>query len=1152
MKTAIKHIITYTLPLMLAACAEDTIDMPGAANEKMPIRLGAAYPTVSRASDAGFEDGDNMGVYVMDYQNDIPQEITGDDIHADNVKFKFNGSDNSWSGATEIYWTSNTTPVDIIGYYPFMPTIDDEASVPFSIDRRQDLPGNENEPGGYEASDFLWAKALKVMPTSSRVNLTFSHLMAGVRVNLEKGTGFEDDEWNSLDKTVLVSNIVPDATINLAEGEVTAGNNSPISVTPYEFNGEWRAVVVPQTVNAGTTIMAISVDGISYNLIKNEAMTYVAGKLHSFTITVNRSEPTGTFEFVVTDEAITPWIDDVEFRDGIMRDYIVVNVEKRGSLTECIKTLGLNEDDILNLKLTGELDEQDFKYLRENLDYLKSLNLYDAEVYAEGKKTVIPAGALSGKATLNHIVFPRHLTIIGSCAFTDCGLMGDMIIPEGVTHIGTGNDLDGATPGHWGGGAGVFTNCASLVGNLSLPSTLVFIESGAFCRAPLTGELIIPESVRFIGSIAFDNTKFTGSLSLPENIEEIGIGAFFRVPLTGNLTIPQGIKIIRPQTFTEGNYSLLSLPEGIIEINEQAFLGCGFRGELKLPSSLKLLGNNAFEKNNFSSIIFPERLSYMGSQCFAYNSRLSGSISIPDGITAINHGTFVSCTMLDEVIIGENITKIEGEAFGGCYNLSSIIINNPEPPLLTTYTFDSSIRDAFYMVPKDNFTLQVPEKSVSTYASTDGWREFKRIAAYSNFVCRPATACALTSRHQETLVLNSDGDWEITHQPDWCTVSRTSGSGKTELTLTINEMSKGSGNRTDYVEFSLKGTEFTTRCNVSQYDYRYGEDECVTLRSASQGDGIDILFVGDGFDGAAISEGKYLDLVNEQMEAFFGVEPYNTYKDYFNVYVCISLSQENGVNTANTWRNTRFTTLFTNECSGTTGNLIHDDIDAVFDYAVKYSPLTAERMPKSLIIMALNSDEYGSATTLTWNGSAISICCASSDPYPMDTRGIIQHEACGHGFGKLAEERIVRNRYLTAGEKQEIENQHSRGWYQNISTTGKMADVPWSHFIFDPRYSNSVDIFEGGFGATRGAYRCEINSCMNYGIPYFNAISRQDIVRRILEYSGEGFTMEKFYATDSDKWGTTSTSRAAMVDETESYVASGSHHPVRIVKSNKY
>ncbi len=234
------------------------------------------------------------------------------------------------------------------------------------------------------------------------------------------------------------------------------------------------------------------------------------------------------------------------------------------------------------------------------------------------------------------------------------------------------------------------------------------------------------------------------------------------------------------------------------------------------------------------------------------------------------------------------------------------------------------------------------------------------------------------------------------------------------------------------------------------------------------------------------------------------------------------------------------------------GALQLDNVDDIFDYAVSHTQMKAERMPRSLVILTLNSDEYGSATTLTENGSAVAICSPSEGTYPMDTRGIIQHEAGGHAFGKLAEERVTMNRYISDIEKSEIMKNQRKGWFKNISLSGKMTDVAWSHFIFDPRYSNSVDIFEGAYGKARGAYRCEINSCMNYGIPYFNAISRQDIVRRILEYSGEGFTMEKFYAADSDKWGTTSTSRAAMVDETESYVASGSHHPVRIVKSNKY
>ena len=263
------------------------------------------------------------------------------------------------------------------------------------------------------------------------------------------------------------------------------------------------------------------------------------------------------------------------------------------------------------------------------------------------------------------------------------------------------------------------------------------------------------------------------------------------------------------------------------------------------------------------------------------------------------------------------------------------------------------------------------------------------------------------------------------------------------------------------------------------------------------------------------------------------------------------MSQETGVNTSATWRNTKFSTFYAFDCNGN-GSLQLDDVDDAFEYAVNNSPLTAANLPYSMVIMTLNSDEYGSATTLTENGSAVSICSYSADSYPMDTRGIIQHEACGHGFGKLAEERVVKNAYLSQNEKDRITEFQWRGWYQNISLSGKMSDVSWGDFIFDPRYSDKVDIFEGAYGKTRGVYRAEINSCMNYGIPYFSAPARLDIMRRILEYSGEGFTMDKFYATDSDKWGSTGTTRAAMPYASGAYVNSGMHHTVRIVKSKKY
>lgn len=1162
MKTTYKYILALSLPLMLASCAEDTMNTPGGSDEMLPICLSASYPTASRASDAGFEDGDNMGVYVLDYHNGTPQAIVDADIHAGNVRFGFDGANNIWNGATTVYWSSKDTPADIIGYYPYSSSIDDASAVPFSISRRQDQSGNETALGGYEASDFLWAKAEKAMPTTSRVDLTFRHLMAGIRVTLTEGSGFAEGEWAKLEKNVLISKVIPTASVNLADGSVKIGDDSPISVTPYEYNGEWLAVVVPQTVAPGN-IIAVSVDGVSYNLPKDEGMTYLSGKRHAFKITVNKRSDSGKYEFKLTDEAITAWIDDVDFRDGLMRQYVTVNVPEKGTLSECLQSAGLDAAIVKNLKVTGEINEIDFTYMRDEMESLKSLNINDAEVYSDEIRGKIPEKAFYCKNSLSHIVFPKYLKIIGGDSFHRTGLLGDLIIPEGVEDIGTNFELDHFFSGsHANLSIGAFSFCEKLLGRLFLPNSLKRIEDCAFTSCQFEGGLILPDGLEYIGDYAFFNNSFNSELSIPESVTTIGPGAFGRNSFVGSLIIPESIEAIYNDTFEHAGFNgNLKLSNKLREIGRGAFKGTGFQGELLLPSTLKNISAYAFSSTKFSSVVMPNGLLTIGKGCFMDCSRLAGELSFPKNITVIEESTFAGCTLLERLSLHENITLIKGGAFKECYNLAAIECLNPTPPtfgyitLCDGYdTWGAPMKEwtegPFYNVPLVNLTVEVPEQSVALYRNAKGWSEFSRLTAHADFECRPSKVCALNSKHVETLIVNSSEEWSISHKPSWCEISKTTGKGKSEIILSVGDLSKGGGNRTDSIVFTLKDSQYTAKCELRQYDYQYAEDECITLQKATRGNGIDVLFLGDGFDGEAISTGKYLDLVKEQMEAFFGVEPYTSYRDYFNVYACISLSQESGVNTANTWRNTRFTTLYTIDCYGN-GHLQPDDADYVFDYAVSKSPLRADRMWQSLIIMSLNSDEYGSETTMTWDGSPIAICCRG-DVYPMDTRGIIQHEACGHAFGKLAEERIVKNKYLSEGEKIYIDDKQWRGWYQNISLSGKMADVPWSHFIFDPRYSDKVDVFEGAYGKTRGVYRSEINSCMNYGIPYFNAISRQDIVRRILEYSGEGFSMEKFYAKDSDKWGSTGSSRAAMVDESQSYAASGTHHPVRIIKSNKY
>lgn len=1144
MKTSFKNIRLLLAGLALCACSEDFLNGGIDGNDTLPIVLGAAYPTVTRASDDGFEHGDRMGVYVADYDGNTPEPLTDAGVRASNVMFTFEGTDNSWQAATSVYWRDAKTPADIVAYYPYMEALDNPAAMPFSILRRQDVAGTETSLGGYENSDLLWAKATKAMPTAERVNLTFNHMMAGVRVTLREGTGFAQGEWNEAKKVVLVANVMPDATVDLERGTVGAASGTPISVTPYIYNNDWRAVVVPQTVAAGSSVVDISVDGKAYHLKKNEAMTYVPGKMHTFTVTVDKRGDSGDYEFTLNDESIMAWVDDVDFRDGIVRNYLVVDVPKRGTLKDVIAQKGYAPSAITGLKLTGEINDDDFTFMREDCSALNALNLSDVTVWGDGQRNVIPYRAMYEKETLAHIVFPKNLKEIKNGAFYHAGLMGSLIIPEGVEIIG---ELCASY--------GVFNGCQNLIGNLSLPSTIKIIGERAFSSTNLSGRLVLPESLKIIGNDAFYRCKFTGELNLPQKISQIGSFAFWGNSFTGDLFIPSSFKKIENNAFGECCFDgILSLSEGLKEIDAGAFYKCNFKGELMLPSTLQSIGAEAFRETRFNSVVMPEKLVMLGDGAFRDCRHLRGTIEIPKKLFRINEYLFCGCSLLDGLILHEDVVFVGGAALYGCKSLNKLVCRNSTPPLVNSVT-DDDLKDLpigpFDDLSKGNFTLEVPKQSIEKYKRADGWKEFGRVAEYANFSCRPATACALNSQHSETIVLDSDGEWEVKEKPSWCSLSVTSGSNRTSINLTIDALAQGGENRTGKIVFSLKGTDVTTECNVSQYDYKYAEDECITLQKATAGEGIDVLFVGDGWDAEAIASGKYLELVKKQMEAFFGIEPYTTYRDHFNVYACVSLSQETGVNTPSIWRNTKFGTFYTYGCDGNGAGLLVE-IDNVFDYAVAHSPLTQNRMWKSLVIMSLNNDEYGGATMLTQDGSAVAICSPSEDTYPMDTRGIVQHEACGHAFGKLAEERISVNGYLCDSEINAIRKYQRRDWYQNISLVGGTKDVHWSHLIFDPRYSDAVDVFEGAYGKTRGVYRAEINSCMNYGIPYFSAISRQDIMKRILEYSGEGFTMDKFYATDSDKWGATEDTRAAKTRMTQGYAASGRHQEVKIVKSKKY
>jgi hypothetical protein len=1129
--------------LLLTACHDEEWMRPEPIGNTIELRGEIEQQYATRASDGGFADGDEIGVFIANYDNGTAPTLQPSGNHADNVRFTYNEAKGTWTGSYQLYWKDKTTPVDAYGYYPFDANLQSTQAYPFSVQRNQrDQLSSGRKLSGYEASDFLWAKKENIVPTAAAITLLHHHIMAGIKVTLIEGEGFDEDEWDEITKSVLVESTILESTINLQTGKASPDGATTTSIIPQQKDDEFRAVIIPQTVNASESLFAITIDNKSYNFTRKEAMTYYPGKLHQFTFSVQKSLETGDYILSLISESITPWENDPLSHDGSAREYITVHVEEGEYIGDVIQRMGIDPKEIVNLKLTGILSgmggwhsSPQFDYIHNNMPNLEAVHLKDLRtkemktMYWESGWGEIPYGvkeynddylpmnAFESMSLLSHVVWPDSLKGISSGAFAGTNLKGSLILPEGLKYIG--NSVFWAY-GH---------SPTSMTGELYIPSTVEFIGDEAFAYTNFNCDLVLPERMTYLGVGAFRDCPFlTGQVHIPDGLDVLN-GAFPDNMTAKMATVPQGVKVING---LGGQVISLVIPEGVTEINS-LYGGSsqpwgpltGPRKALRyvnVPSTVKKLGEWAFAGTNISHIQLPEGIEIIPYYAFG-QCNLQDTLTLPSSVLQIHEQAFFANGKLSALVLPPNLGEIRDWAFAGCSSLYYIYSPNPEPPRISSNAFDG--------VEKNECALVVPEEAVDAYRNADGWREFKRISAYQNFVCRPMQAKLLNKTNTRTIVLNSDGNWKVTHCPSWLHPSKTSGTKKTEMTVKIDALSRGAANRRDSVVFTLQGKTHTdgspiTCCySVSQFDYEHAEDGQVQLQKATKGNGINIVFVGDGYDAENIASGTYLEDVREGMEYFFGIEPYKTYQPYFNVYADMAMSPESGVcSSANIWRETKFKTTYGNGDNGRLG-INPADVMAYIMQEVSNTAITSSNMNQSLIICLLNSDAYEGITTLYGTGAAVAFVPHSRYDYPNDYRGLIQHEAGGHGFGKLGDEYIYhRDNILTCkciccAHAESIRENKQLGWYANLSLSGKYSDIDWRHLIFDDRYSDIVDIYEGGYMHGRGVYRSEVNSCMNNNVPYYSTISRQAIVERIMNYAGETFSFETFVSKDSRAWG---------------------------------
>ena len=304
-------------------------------------------------------------------------------------------------------------------------------------------------------------------------------------------------------------------------------------------------------------------------------------------------------------------------------------------------------------------------------------------------------------------------------------------------------------------------------------------------------------------------------------------------------------------------------------------------------------------------------------------------------------------------------------------------------------------------------------------------------------------------------------------------------------------------------------SSFTTGVNTA-----YLDGECSDELLSTKTNPTEIIFIGDGYTpDDFVRGGKFDSDVAEGVAALFDVEPFKSYKAYFKIYKVAAYSIERGATVGNDVKNTKFGTSFV---GGESTNSITKE-DLVNEYAMKVPGIDEDKLNDVLIVVISNIDMYAGTTKIYKDGRSIAIVpvCRSTES-GKDYASIMLHEAGGHGFGRLADEYILYYSTIISSEKGKIEDYSAEGYYANVDLKGVYSEVKWKHFRNKIGY-DKVGTYQGAFTYSIGVWKPEEASCMINNIPYFNAPSREAIVKRILKTAGEEYLLENFIANDIEK-----------------------------------
>lgn len=324
---------------------------------------------------------------------------------------------------------------------------------------------------------------------------------------------------------------------------------------------------------------------------------------------------------------------------------------------------------------------------------------------SDGQLTTISTNAFRYCTSLEAVVIPKTVTMMGTSIFEDCSSMTSAAFEEGFTM----NYIP-----EW-----TFYN--NRFANFTIPASVQTINKGVFMNNSALEAIEFPATLTKLGQEAFHNCSSLTQVTIPATITAMdanvfqnsgivtaevfcpvmGQGTFYQCANLEFVNIHDGVNTIGDGSFRScTKLPSVVIPNTITTLSVNAFRDCTSLTEVTFADGIQLesIGNAAFYNTGLPTVTIPATVKTIGSEAFRYSSNLTEvvfpaetqlntingtafadcskllSFVMPNTVTTLGNAVFYRCYLLESVILSDQLTALPNETFRECPKLDNVII----------------------------------------------------------------------------------------------------------------------------------------------------------------------------------------------------------------------------------------------------------------------------------------------------------------------------------------------------------------------------------------------------------------------------------------------------------------------------------------------